>query len=110
MPAPRRIDYFRTFTTDPLGQIFMTGIVNVAPYNTVNLEIIQWPHAPVTMSVTCMMGKITGSTLAEELEHFPLGTVGHIHSYDVIGSEFSAVLTGGPPKTKVPIQAWLFLH
>jgi hypothetical protein len=110
MAAPKRIDYFKTFTTDPLGQIFMTGIVNVAPFNTVNLEIIQWPHAPVTMTVTCMMGKITGSTLAEVVEHFPLGTAGHIHSFDVIGPEFSVVLTGGPPKAKVPIQAWLFLH
>ena len=110
MAAPKRIDYFKTFTTDPLGQIFMTGIVNVAPYNTVNLEIIQWPHAPVTMNVTCMMGKITGSTLAEELEQFPLGTAATFTAIDVIGSEFSVVLTGGPPKTKVPIQAWLFLH
>ena len=49
----------------------MTGIVNVAPYNTVNLEIIQWPHAPVTMNVICMMGKITGSTLAERTRAIP---------------------------------------
>jgi hypothetical protein len=62
------------------------------------------------MNVTCMMGKITGSTLAEALEQFPLGTAGHIHSFDVIGPEFSVVLSGGPPKAKVPIQAWLFLH
>jgi len=86
MAAPKRTDYFKTFTTDPLGQIFMTGIVNVAPFNTVNLEIIQWPHAPVTMTVNCMMGKITGSTLAETVEQFPLGTAGHIHSESTYSS------------------------
>ena len=110
MAAPKLTTYFKTFTTDPLGQIFMTGIVNVAPYNTVNLEIIQWPHAPVAMTVSCDIGKITGATLAETIASFPLGTAGQIHSFDVIGPEFSVVLTGGPPKTKVPIQAWLFLH
>lgn len=110
MAAPKLTTYFKTFTTDPLGQIFMTGIVNVAPFNTVNVEIIQWPHVPVTMTVSCDMGKITGSTLAETVGQFPLGTAGLIHTFDVIGPEFSVVLTGGPPKTKVPIQAWLFLH
>ncbi len=110
MAAPKLTTYFKTFTTDPLGQIFMTGIVNVAPYNSINLEIIQWPHAPVAMTVSCDIGKITGATLAETVASFPLGTAGMIHSFDVIGPEFSVVLTGGPPKTKVPIQAWLFLH
>jgi hypothetical protein len=109
MAAPKLTTYFKTFTTDPLGQIFMTGIVNVAPFNTVNVEITQWPHVPVTMAVSCDMGKITGSTLAETVGQFPLGTAGLIHTFDVIGPEFSVVLTGGPPKTKVPIQTWLFL-
>ena len=49
----------------------MTGIVNVARTD-VNLRSSNRP--PVTMNVTCMMGKITGSTLAEALEQFPLGT------------------------------------
>jgi hypothetical protein len=47
--------------------------------------------------------------LAETVGQFPLGTAGLIHTFDVVGPEFSVVLTGGPPKTKVPIQAWLFL-
>ena len=57
--------YFQTFKTDKLGQILMTGILDVQAYNKVNVEIIQWPHAPVSMTVSCMMGKLSGSTLAQ---------------------------------------------
>lgn len=110
MAAPKLTTYFKTFTTDPQGQVFMTGIVNVAPYGSVNLEIVQWPHAAVNMTVTCYIGKLSGSTLGQTVGQFPLGTAGQIHTFDVIGPEFNVVLTGGPPKTKVPIQAWLFLQ
>ena len=110
MPAPKLTTYFKTFTTDPLGQIDVTGITDVSKWDTVNVEIIQWPHAAVTMSVTCYIGKLSGSTLGEAIATFPLGTAGVIHTFDVIGPEFNLVLTGGPPKTKVPIQAWMFLH
>ena len=102
--------YFQTFKTDNLGQIFMTGILDVQAYNKVHVEIIQWPHAPVNMSVSCSMGKLSGSTLGQTVGQFPLGTAGLIHTFDVIGPEFSVILTGGPPKTDVPIQAWVFLH
>ena len=110
MPAPKLTTYFKTFTTDAQGQIPVTGIVDVSAWDTVNVEIIQFPHAAVTMTVTCLMGKLSGSTLGETLATFPLGTAGVIHSFDVIGPEFNLVLSGGPPKTKVPIQAWMFLH
>ena len=56
------------------------------------------------------MGKISGSTLAQTLAQFPLGTAGQIHSFSVTGPEFSLILTGGPPNTDVPIQAWVFLN
>jgi hypothetical protein len=102
--------YFQTFKTDQLGQIFMTGPIKLDTFSKVNLEIIQWPHAPVSMGVTCSMGKISGSTLAQVVAQFPLGTAGQIHTFDVIGPEFSVILTGGPPNTDVPIQAWIFLH
>jgi hypothetical protein len=110
MAAPVLKTYFQTFKTDNLGQIFMTGILNVETHNTVNVEIIQWPHAAVSMTVSCDMGKISGSTLAQVVGQFPLGTAGQIHSFPVIGPEFSVVLTGGPANTDVPIQAWVFLH
>jgi len=110
MAAPKLNTYFQTFKTDALGQIFMTGILNVEAYNKVNIEIIQWPHATVSMSVSCDMGKISGETLAQTVGQFALGTAGQIHSFNVIGPEFSVVLTGGPPNTDVPIQAWVFLH
>lgn len=109
MPAPLLKTYFQTFKTDHLGQIFMTGILDVADYSKVNVEIIQWPHAAVSMTVSCQMGKISGTTLSDVVGQFPLGTAGVIHSFDVIGPEFSLVLVGGPPNTDVPIQAWVFL-
>ena len=110
MATPQLKTYFQTFKTDHLGQIFMTGILNVGDYSKVSMEIIQWPHAAVTMTVLCDMGKITGQTLAQTLAQFPLGTAGQIHTFNVVGPEFSVVLTGGPPNTDVPIQAWVFLN
>jgi hypothetical protein len=110
MATPQLNTYFQTFKTDKLGQIFMTGPLNVEAFSKVNVEIIQWPHAAVSMTVMCTMGKISGSTLAQIVAQFPLGTGGQIHTFDVIGPEFSVVLTGGPANTDVPIQAWVFLH
>ena len=110
MAAPELKTYFQTFKTDNLGQIFMTGILNVEAFSKVNLEIIQWPHSAVSMTVTCNMGKISGSTLAQTVGQFPLGTAGQIHTFEVIGPEFTVVLTGGPANADVPIQAWAFLH
>ena len=110
MTTPTLHTYFQTFKTDHLGQIFLTGILNVEAFNKVNVEIIQWPHAAVSMTVLCDMGKITGQTLAQTVGQFPLGTAGNIHSFPVIGPEFSLVLTSGPANTDVPIQAWVFLN
>ncbi len=102
--------YFQTYKTDNLGQIQLTGILDVQAYGKVNLEIIQWPHVPVNMTVTCAMGKISGSTVAQNVGQFPLGTTGTIHTFEVIGPEFSVWLTGGTPNTDVPIQGWVFLN
>jgi hypothetical protein len=102
--------YFQTFTTDGLGQIFLTGILKVAEFRKVNVDIIQFPLVPVNMTVTCYMGKISGSTVAQTVGQFPLDNSGQIHTFDVIGPEFALDLTGGPPNTDVPIQAWVFLN
>lgn len=110
MATPQLHTYFNSLKTDKLGQIFLTGILNVEAYNSIDVEIIQWPHAAVNMSVSCDIGKISGQTLAQTVAHFPLGTTGQIHAINVIGPEFSLVLTGGPPNTDVPIQGWVFLH
>lgn len=110
MAAPEVKRYFQTFTTDAHGQIFLTGILNVEAYSKVSLEIIQFPHAAVNMTVSCDMGKLSGATLGQTVGQFPLGTAGQIHTFEVVGPEFSLILTGGPPNTDVPIQAWVFLR
>jgi hypothetical protein len=110
MATPKLLTYFQTFKTDPLGQIFVTGIQDVKDFNKVSVEIIQWPHAAVSMNVNCNMGKLSGATLAEMVGQFPLGTTAAIHTFSVVGPEFSVILTGGPASTDVPIQAWVFLN
>ena len=110
MATPVLKTYFQTFKTNSLGNIDLTGILDVSAYGKVNLEIIQWPHAAVTMTVLCIMGKISGTTLAQAVAQFPLGTAGQIHTFNVVGPEFSVTLTGSPPNTDVPIQAWVFLN
>jgi hypothetical protein len=101
--------FFQTFTTDQLGQIFLTGILNVEAYRKVNLQMT--PQAAVNMTVVCYMGKLSGETLAQTVGQFALEiTDPQIHTFEVIGPEFGVWLTGGPPNTDVPIQAWVFLH
>jgi len=56
------------------------------------------------------MGKISGVTLSETVGQFPLGTTAAIHTFNVVGPEFNLAITGGPPNTDVPIQAWVFLN
>lgn len=107
--SPHLLTYFNTYTTDHLGQIFLTGIVNIEKYRKADFEIIEFPFS-VSMNVQCDMGKISGATLAASVGQFPLGTTAQINSFDVRGPEMSCVLTGGPANTAVAIQAWLFLH
>jgi len=109
MPTTHLSTFFESFETDAHGQIFMTGPVDISGFSKVNLQITQFPHAAVTMTVNCFIGKISGETLSELVASFPLGTTGPIHSFDVIGPELNVILVGGPPATSVPIQAWLFL-
>jgi hypothetical protein len=110
MPTPHLTTYFSSYRTDAHGQIFLTSPVNVEQFSKINLQIVQWPHTPVTMTVNCVIGKISGTTLSQVVASFPLGTSGPIHTFDVIGPEFNVVLTGGPANTDVPIEAWLFLR
>ncbi len=46
MASPQLNTYFQSYKTDNLGQIFLTGNLNVENYNSINLEIIQWPMRP----------------------------------------------------------------
>jgi len=110
MATPVLKKYFQIFTTDNLGQIELTGILNVKSHNTVNLEITQWPAAPVSMTVQCYMGVISGTTVSSLVAQFPLTNGGGpIQTFNVTGPEFNVVLTGGPANTAVPIQGWVFL-
>lgn len=49
MAAPQLKTYFQTFTTDQSGSFSLTGILNVATFSKVNLEIIQFPDAAVML-------------------------------------------------------------
>jgi hypothetical protein len=110
MAVPVLKTYFKSYLTDNLGQIDLTGILNVKPYNSINVELSQWPNVPgVNMTAQCDIGKISGTTLAQTLSQTPLGNGGQIQTFNVIGPEFRVFLTGGPANTEIPIQAWVFL-
>ena len=102
--------FFGTFTTDSLGQIFLTGIMNITGFDKVSLEIVQFPTSVTGLTVNVIMGKISGTTLSFTVESFPLPTVVNNHTDDIVGPEYSVVLTGGPANTAVGIQAWVFAH
>ena len=100
----------QSFTTDQLGQIFLSGILDIRDYKEVDLEILQFPGNVPNITVSVHMGKISGSTLSATVGSFALNSATVIHKFPVVGPEVSVVLTGGPPNTSVGINAWLFLH
>ena len=106
------LKYFGTFTSDRLGQIELTGILDIEGYHTVNLEILAgYADQVPDLRVTVDMGKIKGSTLAEEVDRFTIAIPDiHIHTYSVIGPELVVWVLGAPPNTDVDIQAWVFLN
>jgi hypothetical protein len=113
MATPELKTYSQSFDTGPLGQIFLTGILNVEAFSKVNLQVIQSPkYFPTNMTAVCEMGKFTGEPFSGEplvqAWKFPLDT--QILTFEVIGPEFSVKLTGGPPFTSVSIRAWVFLN
>jgi hypothetical protein len=103
--------YFKSFTTDNLGRIDLTGVLNVRSHDTIKVEICQCPDAGVSMTVQCDIGKISGSTPDWTVAQFPLGNGAiPVQTFNVVGPEFRVILTGGPANTKVPIQGRVFLH
>jgi hypothetical protein len=110
MATPQLKTYFKKVTSDQFGQIQLTGILNIKPFDKVNLEIINFPNPIPNLTVAVHMGKISGSTLSQEIEHFALGGPTLIHSYDVIGPDLAVWVLGAPPNSDVDIQAWVFLH
>ena len=110
MATPQVKTFFKKFTSDQFGQIQLTGIISIKTFETVNLEVLNFPNPIPNLTVAVHMGKISGSTLAQEIDHFGLGGPTLIHSYDVIGPDLAVWITGAPPNTDVEIQAWVFLH
>lgn len=110
MAAPVLKTYFKKFKSDQLGQIQLTGILDIKPYATVNLEIINFPNPLPNLTVAVHMGKISGSTLAQGIDHFSLSGPTLIHTYPVIGPDLAVWIVGVPPATSIDVQAWVFLH
>ncbi len=110
MAPPQLLTFFQSFTTNAQGQISLTGIIDISAYQQINLEIIQFPGNVPNLTVDVMIGKISGSTLAQVISAFALSTSAVIHTFNVVGPELSVTLVGGPANTTVNIQAWVFLH
>ena len=110
MATPTLTTYSQTFTAGSNGVVSLTGILNVESFNTINFMVNQLPVTNVKMTVSCVIGKISGQTIAQAVASYPLVNEDQIHTVNVIGPEFSITLTGAPPNTAVPIEAWVFLH
>ncbi|ADW71207.1 hypothetical protein [Granulicella tundricola] len=110
MPTPLLTKYFQTFTLNAVGEISIAGILNVAAYSKINLELLGTPIAGHVMQVEVFMGVLSGQTVGGTVLQFPLTTTGIIHSFNVVGPEMSIVITGGPPNTSLAIQAWTFMQ
>ena len=107
------ITYFRSYTADALGQVFLSGILDIRPFRRVHIEITQFPTKIAGLTAHVIMGKISGQTLAQEIDTFVLqpnqaGAV--IRSYEVKGPDFSIVLDGAPANKLVGIEGWIFLN
>jgi hypothetical protein len=107
--APQLNTYFQTFHSDQFGNIDLTGILDIKNFNTVNLEIDNFPNPIPNLEVSVRMGKISGTTLSQEIDHFSLGPL-LIRTYSVMGPDFTVTVMGAPPNTDVDIQAWVFLN
>jgi hypothetical protein len=110
MATPQLKTFFKKFRTDHLGQIQLTGILNIRPFDFVNLEILNYPNPMPNLTCAVQMGKLSGTTLGQEIEAFSLSGPTLIHTYDVIGPELAVWVLGAAPQTDVDIQAWVFLH
>jgi hypothetical protein len=110
MTTPAFTTYIQTFTAPNNGIIPLTGALNVESFNTINFMVRQLPNINVKMTVLCIIGKISGQTIAQTVASYPLPNEDTIHTVPVTGPEFSITLTGAPPNTAVPIEAWVFLH
>ncbi|MGH9896764.1 MAG: hypothetical protein ACREA0_33140 [bacterium] len=90
MAAPQLKTYFKKFKSDQFGQIAMTGILNIRNFDTVNLQITNFPSPIANLTVAVHMGKISGSTRSQEIDHFSLGGPVLIHTYGVIGPDLAS--------------------
>lgn len=89
----------------------MTGVHSLDGFSKVNIEIAQFPTTVPGVRAEVSMGKLTGTTVAQVVDSFPLPTrAPTIRTHDVVGPEFSVLLVGGPPNTAVGIQGWVYLH
>jgi len=107
--------YFDRYTSDRLGQIQLTGILDIQAFGTVNLEIdAGYPDQARNLTIEVSMGKISGETFAESIDRFTLDfrrfERSRIHTYDVIGPDLTVWILGAPPHMDVDVQAWVFLH
>ena len=114
MATPQVLKYFKTFTTDQLGQIQLTDIVDIKDFSKVNFAIVTDPLQDPTRILTALvyMGQLSGVTVGEPVDEFVIDPYrgGSIHTYDVVGPELAIWVMGAPANTNVNVQAWVFLH
>lgn len=79
------------------------NVVDLGGYRRVSVRI----GATSARSCAAFIGKISGTTLAQELA-VPLN--GRIHSFEVTGPHFTLWLRGGTAGAQENVQVWVYLR
>lgn len=105
------LSYTAPITTDAGGFLDLTGIQSLDGFTKLYLAIIlvSPPPAGLPLTVTLQMGKISGSTLSENITGFPVSNTVNIRTFPVIGPEFILFLNGNR-NTTYKIEAWVYLQ
>ena len=110
MATPKLMTYKQVFTPNQSGHIDLTGIVDIKDFSNVDFLIETTTAVSPNVLVYVNMGKLSGWTLAVEMDHYPLKDWRQIRSYKVAEPEFSISIDNAPANTWIQINAWVFLH
>jgi S-formylglutathione hydrolase FrmB len=85
-PTPTVLTYQQIYTPDQHGHIELTGIVDVKDFSNVDFQIETTPTvSDPNVLVDVTMGKLSGWTLAVQVDQYPIKDWRQIRSYKVIG-------------------------
>jgi hypothetical protein len=111
MATPTVLTYQQVYTPDQHGHIELTGIVDVKDFSNVDFQIETTPTvSDPNVLADVIMGKLSGWTLAVQVDQYPIKDWRQIRSYKVIAPELLIRINNVFTATGINIHAWVFLH